>query len=180
MHIITKSDLVLRDLDTLKQISQTYAAVTFTITTTDDALGKKVEPGAPLVSQRLKAMATLAANGILTGVSMMPILPFIEDSADNIRAIVDQAHTHGAKYIIAAFGMTLRDRQRAYYYTQLDRLFPGVRQQYERAFGEKYSASANNARKLEQVFRELCIRYGIATRMPQFTPQKKSAQPRLF
>jgi len=180
VHVITKSDLVLRDLDTLKQINQTYAAVSFTITTADDTLGKKVEPGAPLVSQRLKAMQTLAANDILTGVTMMPILPFIEDTEDNIRAIVEQAHAHGAKYIIAAFGMTLRDRQRAYYYDKLDRLFPGVRQKYERAFGERYSASANNARKLEQVFRELCERYNIATRMPQFTPQKKSMQPALF
>jgi DNA repair photolyase len=180
VHVITKSDLVLRDLDTLKQISQTYAAVTFTITTTDDALGKKVEPGAPLVSQRLKAMKTLADNGILTGVTMMPILPFIQDSEENVRAIVDQAHAHGAKYIVAAFGMTLRDRQRAYYYDKLDRLFPGVRQKYERAFGEKYSASTNNARKLEGIFRDECKRWGIATRMPQFTPQKKTAQPTLF
>jgi hypothetical protein len=86
-------------------------------------------------------------------------------------------HAHGAKYIIAAFGMTLRDRQRAYYYAQLDRLFPGVRQQYERAFGEKYSASTNNARKLEGIFRDECKRLGIATRMPQFAPQKKMAQP---
>ncbi len=179
VHIITKSDLVLKDLDTLRQISQVYAAVTFTITTADDALGKKVEPGAPLVSQRLKAMATLAANGILTGVTMMPILPFIEDSEDNIRAIVEQAQANGATYIIAAFGMTLRDRQRAYYYAQLDRLFPGVRQQYERAFGERYSAVANNAHKLERVFCELCDRYGIETRMPQFAAQN-ATQPTLF
>jgi DNA repair photolyase len=178
VHVITKSDLVLRDIDILKQISQTYAAVSFTITTADDALGKKIEPGAPLVSQRLKAMATLAANGILTGVTMMPILPFIEDTEENVRAIVAQAHKHGAQYIIAAFGMTLRDRQRAYYYDKLDRLFPGVRHKYERAFGERYSATANNARKLEQVFREECERFGIATRMPHFTPQV--AQPRLF
>lgn len=180
VHVITKSDLVLRDLDTLKRISQTYAAVSFTITTADDALGKRIEPGAPLVSQRLAAMKTLADNGILTGVTMMPILPFIEDSEDNIRAIVEQAHQHGAKYIIAAFGMTLRDRQRAYYYDKLDRLFPGVRQKYERAFGERYSASANNARKLEQVFRAECDRLAMATRMPVFTPQKKSMQPALF
>jgi DNA repair photolyase len=180
VHVITKSDLVVRDIDTLKQISQTYAAVSFTVTTADDALGKKLEPGAPAVSQRLKAMATLAANNILTGVTMMPVLPFIEDSEENIRSIVEQAHAHGAKYIIAAFGMTLRDRQRAYYYDKLDRLVPGMRQQYERSFGERYSASANNAGKLAQVFSELCDHYGIAMRMPQFAPRKKTAQPTLF
>jgi DNA repair photolyase len=180
VHVITKSNLVVRDLDTLMQISQVYAAVSFTITTADDALGKKLEPGAPLVSQRLAAMKTLADNGILTGVTMMPILPYIEDTEENIRALVEQAHANGAQYIIAGFGVTLRDRQRAYYYDKLDRLFPGMRQQYERAFGERYSASANNARKLEKIFRELCDRYGIATRMPQFTPRKKTRQPALF
>lgn len=180
VHIITKSDLVLRDLDTLCQISQTYAAVSFTITTADDALGKQVEPGAPRVSQRFAAMQTLAAHGILTGVTMMPILPFIEDAPENIRAIIEQAYAHGAKYILAAFGMTLRDRQREYYYAQLDRLFPGARQRYERAFGERYSASANRARQLEQLFREQCDRYGIATRIPQFAPHPISTQPALL
>lgn len=180
VHIITKSDLVLRDLDTLKQISQTYAAVSFTITTADDALGKKVEPGATLVSKRLAAMKTLAENDVLTGVTMMPILPFIEDSEENIRAIVEQAHANGARYILAAFGMTMRDRQREYYYTQLDRLFPGVRERYERAFGERYSAPANHPRQLEKLFHELCARYGIATHMPLYTLQKRMTQPSLF
>ena len=180
VHVITKSDLVLRDLDTLKHISQVYAAVSFTITTADDALGKKLEPGAPLVSQRLAAMKTLADNGILTGVTMMPILPFIEDSEENIRAIVEQAHANGAQKIIAGFGVTLRDPQRAYYYDKLDRLFPGLRQQDQRAFGERYAASANNARQLEKIFRELCGQYGIATRLPMFTPQPKTRQPTLF
>ena len=180
VHIITKSDLVLRDLDTLKQISATYAAVSFTITTADDALGKQVEPGAPLVSKRFAAMRKLAEQGILTGVTMMPILPFIEDTEENVRAIVEQAHAHGARYILAAFSMTLRDRQREYYYAQLDRLFPGVRERYERAFGERYSAPASKARQLEKLFRELCERYGIATHMPHYAPQKRLPQPSLF
>ena len=113
-----------------------YAAVSFTITTADDDLGKKLEPGAPLVSRRFAAMAQLAAAGIMTGVLLMPVLPFIEDNAENITAIVTRAHECGASYILASFGMTLRDRQRAYYYAQLDRLFPGLRQQYERQYRE--------------------------------------------
>lgn len=179
VHIITKSNLVLRDLDPLKQISQVYAAVSFTITTADDALGKKLEPGASLVSQRLAAMKTLSENGILTGVTMMPILPFIEDSEENIRAIVEQAHAHGARYIIAGFGVTLRDRQRAYYYDKLDQLFPGLRQKYEYAFGARYSASGPNVRQLDKLFHELCDRYGIATRMPHYAPFV-ATQPALF
>jgi DNA repair photolyase len=165
VHALTKSDLVLRDIETLREINRVYAAVSFTITTVDDDLGKKLEPGAPIVSRRFAAMSQLAAAGIMTGVLLMPVLPFIEDSAENITAIVARAHECGASYILASFGMTLRDRQRAYYYAQLDRLFPGLRQQYERRFGHRYSAAANDARRLEQVFYEQCERYGIATRL---------------
>ncbi len=183
VHVLTKSDLVLRDLDTLHTISHVYAAISFTLTTTDDELGKKVEPGAPVVSRRFTAMAQLANAGLLTGVLLMPVLPFIEDSPENIRAIVARAKDSGASYILASFGMTLRDRQRAYYYTQLDRLFPGLRQQYERQYGDRYSASARGARRLEQIFKEACERQGIATRMPFYapaTPLGSAAQPALF
>src|SRR3989304_9224166 len=170
VHVITKSNLVLKDLATLQQINRIYAAVTFTVTTIDDELGKKVEPGAPLVSQRFAAMAELAAHGILTGVTMMPILPFLEDTEDNVKAIVSRAHACGATYILPGFSMTLRDRQRDYYYAQLDRLFPGLRAQYERRFGSRYSCAAHNARRLEQVFHEQCAHAGIATRIPAYVP----------
>ena len=171
VHVITKSDLVLRDLDTLCQINQRYAAVSFTITTAGDELGKKLEPGAPLVSKRFEAMRVLSERGIHTGITMMPILPFIEDNEENITRIVEKAREHGAAYIIPWFGMSLRDRQRAYYYEQLDRLFPGVRQKYERAFGDQYHCATNNAGRLAEVFGNLCSRYGIATRMEPYTPE---------
>jgi DNA repair photolyase len=136
---------VLRDLDTLCEINTRFAAVSFTITTADDELGKKLEPGAPLVSARLGAMKTLSEHGIHTGITMMPILPFIEDSEENVRQIVEQARAHGAAHIIPWFGMSLRDRQRAYYYDKLDKLFPGLRQRYERTFGNQYSCAVPNA-----------------------------------
>jgi DNA repair photolyase len=170
VHVITKSALVTRDLDVLREISREYAAVSFTITTADDALGKKLEPGASLVSERLRAMQTLAEHGILTGVTMMPILPFIEDTEDNITQIVTRAHECGAGYILPAFGMTLRDRQRAYYYDQLDKSFPGLSRKYQRRFGERYSAAALDAPKLRRLFQDLCHRYGIATQMPKYNP----------
>jgi len=171
VHVITKSALVLRDVEVLREISREYAAVSFTVTTADDALGKKLEPGASLVSERFKAMQALASNGILTGVTMMPILPFIEDTEDNIAQIVTRARECGAAYILPAFGMTLRDRQREYYYDQLDKLFPGLRRKYKERFGDRYSCSVPNAAKLDKFFRELCSRYGIATRMPTYAPQ---------
>jgi DNA repair photolyase len=170
VHVLTKSDLVLRDLEILRVIGQLYAAISFTITTADDELGKKVEPGAPLVSRRFAAMAKLAGASLLTGALLMPVLPFIEDTPENIRTIVKRAKECGASYILAAFGMTLRDRQRAYYYAQLNRLFPGLRQQYEQQYGNRYSAPARGAARLEQVFKETCERHGIATCMPFYQP----------
>lgn len=177
VHIITKSDLVLKDLETLLQINRVYLAVSFTITTADDELGRKVEPGAPLVSQRFRAMEVLASHGILTGVTLMPVLPFIEDQEENITAIVTRAHDCGAAYILPAFGVTLRDRQRAYYYERLDHLFPGLRQKYEQRFGQKYSCSAPNASHLEAVLRELCDRYGLATHLKPYTPAADAQLP---
>ena len=168
LHIITKSDLVLKDLDTLCVINRIYAAVSFTITTADDDLGKKLEPGAPCVSERLAAMKILTENGILTGVTLMPVLPFIEDNVENIRQIVTRAHEAGASYIIPSFGMSLRDRQRDYYYHKLDKLFPGLRGAYERRFGNQYRVPTNNASELGKVLLELCDRYQITTRIPQF------------
>jgi len=185
VHVITKSDLVLRDSDLFEEIGRkSYAAVTFTVTTAEDALSKRLEPGAPVSSQRLKALQTLSRGGILTGVALMPVLPFIEDSEENIRAIVRLAHEAGAKYILPAFGMTLRDRQRRYYYAKLDKLFPGLRPRYEKTFGERYSTPARNAWRLGQVFAEICAELGIATKMPVFVPQphrpEEKRQPRLF
>jgi DNA repair photolyase len=179
VHIITKSDLVLRDLELLQTISEVYAAVSLTITTADDCLGKKIEPGAPLVSERFNAIQVLAENGILTGVTLMPILPFIEDNVENIRQIVTRAHQAGASYIIPAFGMTLRDRQRDYFYHKLDGLFPGMRAEYERRFGYQYHAAANNAPELERELRSLCQELGLATRMPQYS-RSSGEQMQLF
>jgi DNA repair photolyase len=148
-----------------------YTAVSFTITTADDQLAKKLEPGAPLPSARFRAMKILAENGILTGVTMMPILPFIEDNEENIRQIVAQAKEHGAAYVLPSFGVTLRDRQRAYYYDKLDRHFPGLRQKYERQFGQQYFAPASNYDRLKTLFEELCRQCGIGNRIRPYQPQ---------
>jgi DNA repair photolyase len=185
VHVITKSDLVLRDLDLLEMICEkTYATVTFTITTAEDVLSRTLEPGAPTSSKRFAALRTLGVRGIPAGIALMPILPFIEDNEENIRQIVDLAAGNGAKYILPAFGMTLRDRQRDYYYARLDKHFPGLRLRYEKSFGARYSAPAQNAARLEELFRDLCTGYGMATKVAVFTPRKRAEeenkQPRLF
>ena len=170
VHIITKSNLVTRDLDILQEISRVYAAVSFTITSADDALSKKLEPGAPVSSRRFAAMKTLSEHGITAGLTMMPILPFIEDNDENIRALVGMAGEAGARYILPGFGLTLRDRQRDYFYAKLERLFPGLREQYQRRYGERYWAESPRATRLGKIFKEECARLGIATKMPFYQP----------
>jgi DNA repair photolyase len=177
VHVLTKSKLVMRDVDLLSEIERnTQALVSFTITTCDDELGKKLEPGAALVSERLAAMKYLSERGIKVGVLLMPVLPFIEDSWDNIRGIVELAHAHGAGYILAAFGMTQRKGSQEYYLRQLGRLFPGIKEKHLRAFGKRYECAANGAQKLSEQFKELCIQKGIALKVPKYKVRERVRQ----
>ena len=179
VHILTKSDLVLRDLDLLARLAEVYAAVTFTITTADDDLAHKLEPGAPPPAARLAAVAELARHGILTGTALMPVLPFIEDTDQNVSAVVEATGDAGGQYVLAAFGMTMRDRQRDHYYTQLDRLFPGMRQRYEATFGDRYECPSPRTAALTRRFEADCRRRGLATRMPVWAGDA-AAQLQLF
>jgi DNA repair photolyase len=180
VHIITKSDLVLEDLETLVRINRVKARVSFTVTTTDDALARILEPGAPAPSRRLAAMAKLAAAGIETGVVMMPILPFIEDNPENIEGIVRAAAANGADYIIPSFGMTLREGSREHFYRKLDEHFPGLRRKYERSFGNNYQCPARNADQLTRLFYDLCEALGMQTRVFPYPPKPKDQQLSLF
>ncbi len=180
VHIITKSDMVLKDLVTLKRINQSRAQVSFTITTVDDELASKIEPGAPAPSRRLKAMKVLAENGIYTGITMMPLLPFILDNQLNITTLVEAAHAFKAAYIVPGFAVTLRDRQRDYFYAQLDKTFPGIRQKYEENFADSYVATINRKPFLESLFQKLCAQYGIATWIEKYPPRLKVSQLGLF
>lgn len=174
VHILTKSDLVLRDLDLLREISGIFGAVSFTITTADDGLAAKLEPGAPRPSSRFRAMGELARAGIRTGVTMMPVLPFLEDNPDNIREIVYQAGDHGASYLIPAFGVTLRPGSREYYYQKLEAHFPGVKEKYIQAFGNSYECSAPNWSELSDVFQTEVKKVGLAVKAPVFEPRNRS------
>lgn len=181
VHVLTKSKLVTRDVDLLRQIEQdTQALVSFTITTCDDALGKKLEPGAALVSDRLAAMRFLTDCGIKVGVLLMPVLPFIEDNWENVRSIVELAHAHGAGWILAAFGMTQRKGSQEYYLRQLEHLFPGVKEKHLQAFGSRYECAANGEQKLSEQFKELCVKKGIALKVPKYQVKERARQLRLL
>jgi len=174
VHVITKSDLVLRDLDLLKKIARVSAAVSLTITTTDDALAKKIEPGAPPSSVRFRALRRIAASGIEARVALMPILPFLEDSWENVSAILEEASRCGARTVIPWFGMSMRDRQRSYFYDRLDELFPGIRPRYETSFREDYMCPSPNAQVLAERFNARCVELGLATAVqPLLAPTAK-------
>jgi len=98
------------------------------------------------------------------------VLPFIEDSPEAIAEIVTRAHNYGAAHVIPSFGMTLRDRQREHYYQELDRRFPGLSQRYQQAFGERYTAPAASADRLEALFEELIDRYGLQRNVAPYEP----------
>ena len=171
VHVLTKSDLVLRDAPILKRISRVAAAVSFTITTADDELAKKVEPLSPPSSVRFRALKALAEQGIETRIALMPTLPFLEDDWENVSVIVERAGGCGVKAIIPWFGMSMRDRQRAYFYGCLDELFPGLRAKYEATYGNDYMCPSPRARELFERFEELCASRGIATSVkPHLAP----------
>ncbi|MDR3012029.1 MAG: radical SAM protein [Chitinispirillales bacterium] len=166
VSIATKSTLVVRDTDILKDIKyRAPVVVKLTITVADDKLCKIIEPNAPVSSERFEATKTLSGSGIYTGVLMMPILPFIEDTEENIIAIARKAKECGARFIYPAMGMTLRAGNREYYYENLDRHFPEIKEKYIKRYGERYSCTSPKAKKLWGVFSEECKRLGLLYKM---------------
>ncbi|MBP8083941.1 MAG: radical SAM protein [Spirochaetes bacterium] len=166
ISIATKSDLVTRDIDLLKQISlHSPVLIKITITTCDDELSRKIEANAPVSSRRFEAVKKLSDNGIFAGVLMMPILPFIEDSEENIIKIIDKAHESGAKFIYPAFGVTLRQNQRDWFFAKTEKLFPGIKEKYIKTFGNSYECLSLNAKQLISTSKTECERLGIFYKM---------------
>lgn len=165
--IETKSDLVLRDMDILSEIKKHAPAyVNFTVTTADDDLCLRIEKHVCPAGSRFHAMKRLYEEaGIEGGVLMMPILPFINDTPDNILAVIEKAHDAHAKYIYPAFGVTLRQNQREYFYDRLDEEFPGLKEKYLRYFGDAYSCSSPRSKELSNLFRKECEKRGMLFRM---------------
>ncbi len=163
--ITTKSDLVLEDIYELLRIStHSPVVVIFTITCFDDQLCKKIEPNVALTSQRLKAIETLSKFNITTGVILMPVLPFINDTEENIKNIVNAAANAGAKFIYPSFGVTLRGNQRDYFYDKLDMLFPNIKDKYKKYYGYKYGCKSFNKR-LFPTFVNECIKHQLPYKM---------------
>nr|WP_319397939.1 radical SAM protein [uncultured Carboxylicivirga sp.] len=174
VHIITKGTLVTRDIDLLKEISKVYAAVSITITTADDDLAKRIEPHAPSSSERFNALKQLREAGIYAGITLMPILPFINDTVENIAQLVETAAKSKASYIIASMGMTIREGQREYFYAKLDQEFPGLKEKYIATFGDQYGCGSPNGKELQKALQEACRKYNIPTQMQFYHPERDS------
>ena len=166
VSIDTKSDLILRDLDILKEINKkNNVIIKFTITTPNDELSKVIEPRVCPSSKRFEAIKELTDNGIFAGIMMNPVLPFITDSEEDIKELVRLAHENGAKFIQTYMGMTLRENQRDYYYEQLDKHFKGLKEKYIKYYGEKYNCPVPNYKRLYKIFTDECNKYGILYNM---------------
>ena len=161
--LITKSDRVLRDLDLLKAINdKTKCVVQMTLTTYDEDLCRKIEPNVSTTKERFEALKKLHDAGIPTVVWLCPILPFLNDTEENIRGILEyciKAKVYGV--ICFGMGMTLREGNREYFYNQLDRLFPRMKEKYMRTYGTQYQISSPKSSTLMKIFHQICEDNGI-------------------
>ena len=161
--LITKSDRVLRDLDLLKAINdKTKCVVQMTLTTYDEDLCRKIEPNVSTTKERFEALKKLHEADIPTVVWLCPILPFINDTEENIRGILEyciEAKVYGV--ICFGMGLTLREGNREYFYNQLDRLFPHMKERYMRLYGTQYQVNSPKNNALMKVFHQICEGNGI-------------------
>lgn len=161
--VITKSDRILRDLDLLKRINEkNKCVVQMTVTTMDEALCRKVEPNVCTTARRFEVLDILRDAGIPTVVWLCPILPYLNDTPENVAGIVERCAQAGVRGIICfGMGLTLRDGNREYFYRQLERHFPGLKERYIREYGNQYVVSSPRQRELMELFHRKCEEYGI-------------------
>lgn len=161
--LITKSARVLRDLDLLAAINRrTKCVVQMTLTTYDETLCRKLEPHVSTTRERFEALLQLREAGIPTVVWLCPILPFINDTRENLEGILAlclQAGVYGV--VCFGMGMTLREGSWEYFYAQLDRHFPGMKERYIAAYGSRYLLESPNSRQLTALFHDVCRRGGV-------------------
>lgn len=187
--VITKSSLILRDLDLLQKINEkTKCVVQMTLTTYDEALCRKLEPHVSTTEERFAVLKQLRDAGIPTVVWLSPILPFINDTWENIAGLLAMC-IEAKVYGIFCFGMglTLREGSREYFYQQLDRLFPGLKEKYASTFGNQYVLASPNQQRLMQLFQQKCQAHAIVHNNQQLfaylyeLPEKnKSEQLNIF
>lgn len=166
LGLATKSSLIVRDIPLFQRISShSPLLLKVTVTTMDDSLASKIEPRVSRPRERIEALAELNSAGLFAGILLMPVLPFLEDSAENILGVIEAGHRAGVPFIYAGFGVTLRDNQRDWYYEMLDKHFPGLSEKYKRFFPENYGCALPKVAALEKLFQRECESRGILYRM---------------
>jgi len=165
----TKSARILRDLDLLVKINQkAKAVVQITLTTQDDRLCRILEPNVSVTSERVAALKAFRDAGVPTVVWLCPILPFINDTRENVEGLLDSCVDAGVRGILCFnMGLTLREGNREYFYRQLDRHFPGMKLRYIREFGSRYEINSPRNRELMQLFHETCEKAGMMHNVDQ-------------
>ena len=161
--VITKSDLILRDLDLLCRIQKkAKCVVQMTLTTADETLCRKLEPNVCTTARRCEVLRELQKAGIPTVVWLSPILPFINDTEENISTLLDRCEEAGVRGILCfGMGLTLREGNREYFYTRLDELFPGLSECYRRTYGDRYEVTSPHNDRLMRLFHAQCEAAGI-------------------
>ena len=161
--LLTKSDLVLRDLDLLQAINaRSKMVVQMTLTCVDDGLSKVIEPNVVPTSRRFEVLCTMRDAGIPTVAWLCPVLPYLTDTRGNIEALTDMCVEARVKGVICfGMGMTLRDGDREHYYAALDRHFPGLSDRYRAEYGNAYNIESPNAAELMGIFDQRLERAGI-------------------
>ena len=166
--IQTKSAGILRDLDVLKRINEkTKAVVQMTLTTQNDDLCRILEPNVSVTSERVAALKQFREAGIPTVVWLCPILPYINDTRENIEGILESCIDAGVKGILCFnMGLTLREGNREYFYARLDRHFPGLKEQYIREFGSRYECNSPRNMELMRLYHKTCEKAGLMHDIP--------------
>lgn len=159
----TKSDLILRDLEILKRINgKTKAVVQITLTTADEELCRIIEPNVCTTKRRFEVLKTLHDEGIPTVVWLCPILPYLNDTEDNIKRLLEMCIEAKVRGILCfGMGLTLREGNREFFYEQLDRHFPMLKQRYIRNFGNQYVVNSPHDAELMRLFHRTCEANGI-------------------
>ena len=167
--ILTKSDLIMDDIDLLDEINRkARCVVQMTLTTYDDNLCSILEPHVCNTQRRIEVLEKMKERGIDTIVWLTPILPFINDTRENVEAILNECVRIGVKGVIDyGMGMTLREGDRAYYYAALDKYFPGMKEKYIRTYGNAYELQSPRAKELMKLMKDICSANGII-----YTPEE--------
>ena len=158
LAIQTKSDRILRDIDLLDEINQkAKTVVQITLTTYDDDLCAILEPNVCNTKRRIQVLEEMQKRGIPTVVWLTPILPFINDTEENVNMILKECVRVGVKGIICFdMGVTLREGDREYFYEALDKNFPGMKQKYINTYGNSYNVQSPNNKKLMGLLEDIC------------------------